>query len=183
MYSRKTLKLTVLLILFFTAQLFSQKGNYELIAEFQPPHSDFSRNSHDRKYQLNAIKLSESGRLLIADYGNKNSLVAIYSLDSLKCIGAYWVPSIIELEECYFNEDDTKLYVRASRYSSDYKVVFIDAKVMRDISCEKTPRGCVTATSRRLSMVKFYSTDRKYYFAVNSNDKRTLHIYKLVEED
>ncbi len=160
---------------------FSQKGNYEQVAEFQPPHLDFSRNSSDRKYQLNALKLSESGKILLADYGNKNSLIAVYNLDSMTLMGAYWIDNIIELDHCYFAENDTRLYVKASRFSSDYKIINLENKTIRDISCDKTPRGCV-ATTASLSLVKFYSPDRKYYFVRNTNDKRTLHIYKKVEE-
>jgi hypothetical protein len=165
----------------FTNYSFSQKGNYEQVAEFQPPHIDFSRNSSDRKYQLNALKLSDSGNLLLADYGNKNSLIAVYNLDSLKLIGAYWIDNIIELDHCYFSDNDTRLYVKASRFSSDYKVINLENKTVRDVSCDKTPRGCV-ATTASLSVVKFYSPDRKYYFVRNTNDKRTLHIYKRVGE-
>jgi hypothetical protein len=160
---------------------FSQKGNYEQVAEFQPPHIDFTRNSNDRKYQLNALKLSESGKILLADYGNKSSLIAVYNLDSLKFMGAYWIDNIIELDHCYFSDNDTRLYVKASRFSSDYKVINLETKTIRDLGCDKTPRGCV-ATTATLNVIKLYSPDRKYYFVRNANDKRTLHIYKRAGE-
>ncbi len=160
---------------------YSQKGDYEQVAEFSPPHIDFSKNSHDKKYQLNALKLSDSGKILLADYGNKNSLVAVYNLDSMKCIGAYWIANIVELDECYLTDNDTKLYIRSNRYSSDYKLVFLEHKTIRDISCDKTPRGCTSAVTS-LNLIKFYSPDKKYYFVRNANDKRTLHIYKKVGE-
>ena len=172
--------LVVLFISFFTSG-YAQKGNYELAAEFPPPHIDFSRNKHDKRYQLNDLKLSESGKLLLAEYGNRNSLIAIYSLDSMQCIGAYWIHSIVELHECYFADDDTKLYVRVNRYSSDYKIILVGHKSIRDITCDKTPRGCNIAKSSQ-NTVQFYSPDQKYYFARNANDKRTLHIYKKVED-
>ncbi|HPW65777.1 MAG TPA: hypothetical protein PLY32_00020 [Salinivirgaceae bacterium] len=175
----KILSLSFLTVFFINtiSPSYAQKGNYELVAEFPPPHIDFSRNKHDRRYQLNDLKLSESGKLLLAEYGNRNSLVAIYSLDSMQCIGAYWIDNIVELEECYFSDDDTKLYVRVNRYASDYKVIIVGQKSIRDISCDKTPKGCNIAKPTQ-ETVQFYSPDHKYYFARNANDKRTLHIYK-----
>ena len=159
----------------------AQKGNYEQVAEFAPPHLEFTGNSNDRRYQLNTLKLSESGKFLLVDYGNKNSLVAVYNLDSMKLTGAYWIESIVELDQCYFAENDTRLYVKANRFSSDFKVINLENKTMRVVSCDKTPRGCETQTAG-LNIIKLYSPDRKYYFVRNANDRRTLHIYKKVGE-
>ena len=156
---------------------YAQKGNYELVAEFQPPHIDFSKNKNNRRYQLNDLKLSESGKMLLAEYGNRNSLIAIYNLDSMKCVGAYWIDNIVELGECYLTENDTKLYVRVSRYSSDYKIILVGQRYIRDVTCDKTPKGCYMAKPTQ-ETVQFYSPDQKYYFARNANNKRTLHIYK-----
>lgn len=178
----KYLALTLILFLYFgiSSPLNGQKSDYEQIAEFAPPHIDYSKNGNSRKYQLNGLKLSESGKMLIADYGYKNSLIAIYSLDSLKLVGAYWIESIAELDHCYFSEDDTHLYVKFNRFSSDYKIISIAAKTIKNISCDKTPRGCVSRQAG-MSIVKFYSPDKKYYFVRNANDRKTLHIYKRKE--
>ena len=177
----KGLAIILVIFLFFgiSSSLQAQKGNYEQVAEFEPPHIEFAKNKNNRKYQLNGLKLSKSGKMLIADYGYNNSLIAIYSLDSLKMIGAYWIESIAELEHSYFSDDDTKLYVKYNRFSSDYKVITLAAKTIRNISCDKTPEGCISRQAG-MSIVKFYSPDRKYYFVRNAKDRTTLHIYKQV---
>ncbi|MDY0278928.1 MAG: hypothetical protein RBR35_00025 [Salinivirgaceae bacterium] len=172
--------LIVFLLLGIGSSLSAQKGNYESVADFEPPHMEIAQYKNNRKYQLNGLKLSQSGKLLIADYGFNNSLIAIYSIDSLKLVGAYWIESIAELEHSYFSDDDTKLYIKYNRFSSDYKLITLASKTMRNISCDKTPQGCISRQAG-MSIVKLYSPDKKYYFVRNSKDRKTLHIYKLVE--
>lgn len=158
----------------------AQKGNYDLVAEFQPPHIDNNSDTKNRKYQLNALKLSDSGRFLIADYGYKNSMIALYSIDSLDFMCGFWIDGVAELENCYFSDDEKRLYVKASRFTADYKVIDIATRKIRDISCDRTPRGCVSQPAG-LNVVKFYSPDRQYYFVRNANDRKTLHIYRRAD--
>ncbi len=167
--------------IFSLSLVLGQKGNYQLVAEFAPPHLDNTRAVNDRRYQLNSLKLSDSGKLLLAEYGFKSSLVAIYSLDSLKIIGAYWIDDVIELSQTYFSVDERLLYVRAGRFSSEYKVIDIHNRSMRQVLCDKTPRGCIPA-ERGLNITKLYTNDREFFAARNEADKRTLHIYKLKRE-
>lgn len=174
----------VFCFVFLLCTLYSvaQKGNYEQIATFAPPHLENERYKTDREYNINGFKLSESGRFLVVDYGYNNSLIAIYDIDSItvKMAGMYSIGSVADIENTYFSENEQFLYVKHNRYSSDYKQINIETKTIQDINCSKTPRGC-TANPEGLPVIQMYSPNKKYYFVRNSNDKSTLHIYRQTE--
>ncbi|HON18535.1 MAG TPA: hypothetical protein PK990_05120 [Salinivirgaceae bacterium] len=172
---RSTIFLCLLFLISFTTK--AQKGDYELVAEFSPPHLDNSRLAKDKQYQLNSLKLSPSGKILLAEYGYKSSLVALYSLDSIKFIGAYWINEVTELEQAYFSPDEKILYVRNGRFSSEFVVIDIINRTLRKVLCDKTPNGCTPAEGG-LNVIQIYSSDREFFCVRNAVDKRTLQIYK-----
>ncbi len=165
----------IFLIVFTISDSFAQKEGYEHLTNVPPPH--FTHNQKERKFRLNGILLSPSGKHLVIDYGRKASTLAIFSFPDFTLIDLQRIEKSVELSQSYFSKNDSLLFVKEDRYAPEYSVISFYEKRRMNITCQNTPRGCPTQAAG-FAKIRTYSPGKKYLLQRSSDNKSILEVYK-----
>ncbi len=165
----------IFLIIILALESNAQPNGYEHLTNVPPPH--FTNNDKSRKFRLNGILLSPSGKHLVLDYGRKASTLAIFSFPDFMLLDLQRIEKTVELSQSYFSKSDSLLYVKEDRYAPEYSVISFYEKRRMNIKCEDTPRGCPTQAAG-FAKIRTYSSDKKYLLQRSRDNKSILEVYK-----
>lgn len=129
-----------------------------------------------RKLLANEIMVDSQEKYLIVNYGNKPSYIIVYSLVDWKPIANFRLTNWVDFSGAYVDSAYNQIYIKESRYSSEYHRLEIPSGTKDIIECELTPRGCDIIEPQQ-ELKTLYTSDRQYYFAINKRNNGEVRVY------
>lgn len=130
----------------------------------------------NRKIAANEIMISEDEKYLIVNYGNRPTFIVVYSFNEWKQVAAFRTTDWVDFSGAYVDQATDQLYIKESRYSTNYHRLDIKTGKQDIIPCDLTPDGCPVIESRK-AVKALFSEDRKYYVAISRQNVREVKVY------
>lgn len=127
------------------------------------------------------LLLDPMERFIVVTYSSKPTVVVLYELKSWKLIGTYNIPGWFDLSNSFVGPSGNFLFLDFARYSSKYRRIDLNTKVIDTVECFDTPRGCVPKEGG-VPHKELYTKDKTYYFSINKKNRRDILIFKRREE-
>ena len=162
--------LTALFSLLLNADIFAQSADYQFLVTIKP--------DMQRKVLANELMLSPDGKHIIVNYGNKPTFIVAYSTEDWKQVAIFRLTDWVDFSSAYVDTTNQQFYVKISRASTQYHRLDINEKTQDIIPCDITPRGC-PHIEVKMDIKSLYTKDKKYYIAINKQNKREVKVYKL----
>ena len=162
--------LAALFSLLLNADIFAQSADYQFLVTIKP--------DMQRKVLANELMLSPDGKHIIVNYGNKPTFIVAYSTEDWKQVAIFRLTDWVDFSSAYVDTTNQQFYVKISRASTQYHRLDINEKTQDIIPCDITPRGC-PHIEVKMDIKSLYTKDKKYYIAINKQNKREVKVYKL----
>ena len=161
--------LTALFSLLLNADIFAQSADYQFLVTIKP--------DMQRKVLANELMLSPDGKHIIVNYGNKPTFIVAYSTEDWKQVAIFRLTDWVDFSSAYVDTTNQQFYVKISRASTQYHRLDINEKTQDIIPCDITPRGC-PHIEVKMDIKSLYTKDKKYYIAINKQNKREVKVYQ-----
>ena len=165
--------LLALVSIAFGAGAMAQGSDYQFLVTLKP--------EMQRKLLANELFLSPDGKHIIVNYGNKPTFIVAYSTDDWKQVAAFRLTDWVDFSSAYVDTTIQQFYVKISRTSTQYHRLDIKEKTQDIVPCDITPRGC-PHIEMKMDVKSLYTADKKYYIAINKQNKREVKVYKIREK-
>ncbi len=132
-------------------------------------------NGMRRKMYVNEFMFDNDEKYLIANYGNKPTYIVVFKVGEWKPIVTFRLSNWVEFTGAYV-DDSENIFIKASRFSSDYYKLNIKNKTQMEVPCETTPRGCKVIEPQQTEKT-IYSKDYKYMIDINKRNAREARVY------
>ncbi|MBO7144064.1 MAG: hypothetical protein J6W13_04470 [Salinivirgaceae bacterium] len=162
--------LAALFSLLFNTDIFAQSADYQFLTNIKP--------DMQRKVLANELFLSPDGKHIIVNYGNKPTFIVAYSTEDWKQVAIFRLTDWVDFSSAYVDTTNQQFYVKISRASTQYHRLDMKEKTQDIIPCDITPRGC-PHIEIKMDVKSLYTKDKKYYIAINKQNKREVKIYQL----
>ena len=162
--------LAALFSLLLNADIFAQSADYQFLTTIKP--------DMQRKVLANELFLSPDGKHIIVNYGNKPTFIVAYSTEDWKQVAIFRLTDWVDFSSAYVDTTNQQFYVKISRASTQYHRLDMKEKTQDIIPCDITPRGC-PHIEIKMDVKSLYTKDKKYYIAINKQNKREVKIYQL----
>ncbi len=152
--------------------------------------SGLSQNIHDdyqlvlsldtqmkRKINANELMIDWQEKYIIVNYGNKPTYIIVYSLSNYKVAANFRLSNWVEFSGAYYDSETNQLYVKESRYSSEYYRLDINTGEKDILQCHLTPGGCPVEEPKK-TLKSVYSSIKEYYITINKHNSRDVRVYK-----
>jgi hypothetical protein len=159
----------------------AQRGSYSKLITIKQPYHSFNATDYQdtRKgfQRVNGMKISDNGKFLLISYAENPTTIAIYEIGNWERVGVYRIfGNGVELNSSYYSDDMKKLFVKYDRFSPHYKVIEFDTGYIREMVCERAPKGCYVADIVQ-DKKEIYTSNMKFYMAVSKNDASDVDIF------
>ena len=162
--------LAALFSLLFNTDIFAQSADYQFLTNIKP--------DMQRKVLANELFLSPDGKHIIVNYGNKPTFIVAYSTEDWKQVAIFRLTDWVDFSSAYVDTTNQQFYVKISRASTQDHRLDMKEKTQDIIPCDITPRGC-PHIEIKMDVKSLYTKDKKYYIAINKQNKREVKIYQL----
>ena len=166
--------LAVFLWVCASADSIAQNGDYQFFVTLKP--------DMQRKVLANELFLAPDGKHIIVNYGNKPTFIVAYSTADWKQVALFRLTDWVDFSSAYIDTTNQQFYVKISRVSTQYHRLDIKQNTQDIIPCDITPRGC-PHIEMKMDVKSLYTKDKKYYIAINKQNKREVKVYKLRGEE
>lgn len=129
-----------------------------------------------RKMYANEIMFDDNEKYLIVNYGNRPTYIVVFEFGLWQPVANFRLPNWAEFTGAYLDDGDN-LYIKISRYSSDYYKLSIKDKKQYELPCETLPRGCKVVEPKQAEKT-IYSKDKYYMIDINKKNARDVRIYR-----
>lgn len=153
----------------FGVEALAQSADYQYLTTIKP--------DMQRKVLANELFLSPDGKHIIVNYGNKPTFIVAYSTEDWKQVAIFRLTDWVDFSSAYVDTTNQQFYVKISRASTQYHRLDMKEKTQDIIPCDITPRGC-PHIEIKMDVKSLYTKDKKYYIAINKQNKREVKIYK-----
>lgn len=162
---------TFILVLFFSNFVEAQivEKDYQFVLSLD--------NGLDRKMYANELMVDESQQYLIVNYGNKPTYIVVFEFGLWHPVVSFRLANWVEFSGSYVDYDKNDLYIKASRYSSEYYKLNINNGDQEIRECESLPDGCPVIEPKQADKSVF-SKDKAFYFTVNKKNARDVRVYQ-----
>lgn len=161
--------LAALFSLLFNTEIFAQSADYQFLTNIKP--------DMQRKVLANELFLSPDGKHIIVNYGNKPTFIVAYSTEDWKQVAIFRLTDWVDFSSAYVDTTNQQFYVKISRASTQYHRLDMKEKTQDIIPCDITPRGC-PHIEIKMDVKSLYTKDKKYYIAINKQNKREVKVYQ-----
>lgn len=131
-----------------------------------------------RKLSANELMLDANESYLIVNYGNRPSYIIVYDRQNFEAKANFRLSDWVEFSGAYMDNETNQLYVKESRYSSEYYRLDINTGEQDIVACHLTPRGCPNDDPKK-SIKSLFSLSKDFYVAINKRNTRDVRVYKL----
>lgn len=131
----------------------------------------------ERKMYANEIMVDETQQYLVVNYGNKPTYIVVFDYGVWQPVASFRLPNWVEFSGAYFDYDKKDLYIKASRYSSEYYKLNMDGREKELRECESLPAGCPVVEPKQAEKSVF-SKDKNYYITINKKNARDVRVYQ-----
>ena len=153
----------------FSVEIHAQSADYQYLTTIKP--------DMQRKVLANELFLSPDGKHIIVNYGNKPTFIVAYSTEDWKQVAIFRLTDWVDFSSAYVDTTNQQFYVKISRASTQYHRLDMKEKTQDIIPCDITPRGC-PHIEIKMDVKSLYTKDKKYYIAINKQNKREVKIYQ-----
>lgn len=166
-------KIAFALLIVFIAINYSQAQNdddsYQFIQSIMP--------DMQRKVAANEIMASDDEKYLIVNYGNRPTFIIIYSFEDWKQVATFRTTDWVDFSGAYVDSLTNQIYIKESRYSSNYHRLDIKSGKQDIIPCDLTPDGCPVVDQKK-SVKSLFSKNKKYFVTISKQNDREVKIYR-----
>jgi hypothetical protein len=129
-----------------------------------------------RKLIANELIFDAQDKYLMVNYGNKPTFIVVFEVGSWQPIMTFRLSDWVEFTGAYVDAETNQLYVKESRYSSDYYRLDIKTGTTEVIACGLTPKGCLVIEPKQ-SQRWGYSSDNGILAIIDKKNPREVKIY------
>lgn len=133
-----------------------------------------------RKLIANELMFDSQEKYLIVNYGNKPTFIVVFEFGLWQPLMTFRLTDWVEFTGAYVDVETNQLYVKESRYSSDYYRLDIKTGTTDLIACELTPKGCPVIEPKQ-SDRWVYTNDKKFFATIDKKSPREVKIYSRKE--
>lgn len=167
-------KFTITAIIFFL--FFAKKGLGQSDSNKGYQYIMSVNTNLKRKMYANEVMFDENEKYLIVNYGNRPTYIVVFEFGLWEAKVNFRLPNWVDFSGAYVDESDN-LYIKISRYSSDYYKLSINDGTQVELPCESTPRGCAVVEPKQAEK-NIFTKDKYYMVDVNKKNARDVRIYR-----
>lgn len=130
-----------------------------------------------RKMYANEVMFDQEEQYLLVNYGNKPTYIIVFEYGLWQPIASFRLPNWVEFSGTYVDHDTNDIYIKASRYSSEYYKLNIDSGEQEIRECETLPAGCPVVEAKQ-SNKSVFSKDNHFYININKKNARDIKVYQ-----
>lgn len=165
----KTILLTAFFIAASLSSVVAQSGDYQHLVTLVP--------DMQRKVFANELLLSNDGKYLVVNYGDKPTFIVVYTTEDWKQVANFRLTNWVDFASAYVDVETSQFYVKVSRTSSTYHRLDILKQTQEVVPCEITPRHC-PVIELKMSIKSLYTADKKFFININKQNKREVKVYQ-----
>ncbi len=130
-----------------------------------------------RKMYANEIMFDQNEQYLIVNYGNKPTYIVVFEYGLWQPIVNFRLPNWVEFSGAYIVHETKDIYIKASRYNTEYYKLNIDSGEQEIRECETLPAGCPVVEPKQ-SEKTIFSKDKSYFVAINKKNARDVKVFQ-----
>lgn len=130
-----------------------------------------------RKVTANELMIDWQENYIIVNYGNKPTFIIVYSLKDYNVVANFRLSNWVEFSGAYYNSETNQLYIKESRYSSEYYRLNITTGEKDILECHLTPGGCPVDDPKK-SLKSVYTANKEIFVIINKHNARDVKVYK-----
>lgn len=134
-------------------------------------------NKMQRKMLANELMIDPQEKFIIVNYGNRPTHIIVYSMQNYEAVANFRLSDWVDFSAAFMDYETNQLYIKESRYSSEYFRMNINSNEFDRIQCHIIPGGCTNAEPTK-SVKAVYTADKQYYITINKNNTREVRVYK-----
>ena len=146
------------------------EDNYQYVKSLDPKMT--------RKIRANEIMIDDKEKYVFVNYENRPTFIVVYSMKDFEPIISFRLSNWVEFSGAYIDYELNQLYIKQSRYSSDYYRLDINTGQKDIVNCELTPGGCPIVEPTK-SVKSTFSISEYYYITINKRNPRDVRVYQL----
>ena len=151
-------------------------------------HPKYKYNASNKELEakdahINGVIISENMQYIVISFGYDPTIISIHELGNYwERIGYYELAGTIDINNSYFAENDSVLYVNYERYSTKFKRVDIYQNRINTIPCEQTPRACYYNEYTK-GKTQIFTPGNKFFLMRSPKFKSDLLVYKKKKKE
>lgn len=143
-------------------------NNYQFIIKLDPQMK--------RKMSANELMFDQQEKYVIVNYGNKPTYIVVYEFGLWQPVATFRLTNWVEFSGAYIDYENNQLYIKESRFNSEYYRLDISNSTSDIVACDLTPGGCPVVEPRQ-SEKEIYSKDKSYYIVINKRNSGEIKVY------
>jgi hypothetical protein len=129
-----------------------------------------------RKLIANEVMFDQQEKYVIVNYGNKPTFIVVYEFGLWLPLATFRLTNWVEFSGAYVDYENNQLYIKESRFSSEYYRLDIEKGSTDIVECELAPGGCPVVEPKQ-SAKDMYTADKSYYVTINKRNAREVKVY------